>query len=193
MRGERVDGRFSIDSERKSIISGTTKDLVRTVGNQLEWWFFDHENTVVDEIYDVGYNGTGGGRKWLGPMSIPVITANLDQGVTVQNDRGFYNTDVLMLTINMDVIDGGGLTDGAMGIFNGFKYMPTNPDAFLRDRIVYKNEVFKPVHIDPRGILTENYTLFGVECHQVNAEEMINDLQFQEYANYTAFGNRDQY
>lgn len=192
MRGERVEGRFSIDSERKSIISGTTKELVRTVGNQIEWWFFDHENTVVDEIYDVGSSNQGGGRKWLGPILIPVVTANLDQGVTVQNDRGFYNTDVLTITINMDVIDSGrnrtklGIKGNSSATVPQLAKIQTNPDHYLTDRIIFRNEVFTPIQIFPEGIITDQYTLITVRCAQVNPEELVNDSQFQEYANYVA-------
>jgi hypothetical protein len=191
MRGEQVSGRFSINHERESIIFGTAKDIVRTVGNVVDWWVYSATATLIDPIYDVGASGMLGGRRWTGPYKVPVINSDLNQGVTITTSQGFYNTDVLMLVINMDVIDGGGLTDGSSGVFDGFKHLPNNPDAFLRDRIVYKDQVFKPVRIDPRGIMTENYTLFGIECHQVNAEEMINDLQFQAYANYNPFGDRN--
>jgi hypothetical protein len=190
MRGERVDGRFSIDSERKSIISGTSKELVRLVGSQLEWWFFDHENTVVDGIYDVGYDGAGGGRKWSGPIIIPVVTANLDQGVTVQNDRGFYNTDVLTITINMDIIDSGrnktkmGIVGSNAATIPQLSKIQTNPDHYLTDRVVFRNEVFTPIQIFPEGIITDQYTLITIRCAQVNSEELVNDSQFQVYANY---------
>jgi hypothetical protein len=191
MRGERIEGRFSVDSERKSIISGTSKELVRTVGSNVEWWFFDDENTVVDAIYDVGSDSSVGGRRWIGPMPIPVVNANLDQGVTAQNDRGFYNTDVLTITINMDVIDSGrnrtkiGITGSNMATIPQLSKIQTNPDHYLTDRIVFRSQVFTPIQIFPEGIITDQYTLITVRCAQVNAEELVNDPQFQEYANYS--------
>lgn len=190
MRGERVDGRFSVDSERESIISGTSKDLVRMTGSHVDWWFFDQDNTVVDEIYDVGSSSSAGGRRWIGPITIPVVNADLDQGVTVQNDRGFYNTDVLTITINMDVIYSG--KNRTMGDVKGansmtipqLSKMETQPDNYLFDRIVFRNEVFTPIQIMPRGIVVNEYTLMSVRCYQVNPEELANDPQFQSYANY---------
>ena len=190
MRGERVDGRFSIDSERESIISGTSKDLVRMTGSHVEWWFFDKDNTVIDEIYDVGSSSSDGGRRWIGPVRVPVVNADMDQGATVQNDRGFYNTDVLTVTINMDIITSGKnrtMTDiqGAnSSTIPQLSKIETQPDSYLLDRIVFRNEVFAPVQIFPRGIITDQYTLMTIRCYQVNPEELVNDPQFETYASY---------
>jgi hypothetical protein len=189
MRGERVEGRFNVQHERGSIISGTSKEVVRTVGYDIEWWFYSSSTSVVDPIYDVGNNS--GGRRWDGPHAIPVVNAALFQGVTVQGDRGFYNTDVLRVTINMDVIDGSSLSGSDSQIIPELRYLPTNPDSYLRDRIIFRNQVFTPKQIFAKGIITDDYTLFSIDCNQVNAEEMINDPQFQQYANYSAFGARD--
>lgn len=192
MRGERVEGlRFPINHERGSIITGTTKEVVRTVGYELEWWLYDQANSEVDPIYDVGANT--GGRRWEGPYHIPVINATLTQGMTVPNDRGFYNVDVLSITINMDIIEGSRRSGGETIAIPELRYLPTNPDAYLRDRIVFKNQVFSPRQVLPKGIITNDYTLFGVECYQVMPEELVNDVQFAEYATYTPFGPREVY
>jgi hypothetical protein len=190
MRGERREGRFSIQHERESIISGTTREVVRTVGYEIEWWFYDQQATVVDDIYDVGSNL--GGRMWTGPHKIPVVNAALFQGVSVQGDRGFYNTDVLRITINTDIIDGSSLVGGSeSSVIPELRYLPTNPDAYLRDRIVFRNEVFTPKQIFPKGIIYDDYTLFTIDCNQVNPEEMVNDPQFQTYASYSPFAPRE--
>jgi hypothetical protein len=192
MRGERVEGsRFTINHERGSIIKGTTKEIVRTVGYDLEWWLYDPVATVVDPIYDVGANT--GGRRWVGPHHIPVINATLTQGSTLPSDRGFYNTDILNITINMDIAEGSSLSTSETLLIPELRALPTNPDAFLRDRVVFKNQVFSPRQVLPKGIITNDYTLFSVVCYQINSEELINDPQFAEYATYTPFGPRDKY
>jgi hypothetical protein len=193
MRGEQRQGRFDIPHERESIIKGTTKELVRTVGYIIEWWLYRDDLTIVDPIYDVGSDGAEGGRHWHGPHHIPVINATLTQGVTMENERGLYNTDVLNLLVNMDVIDGSALPGGVSLLIPELRYLPSNPDAYLRDRIVFKNEVFSPRRIVPKGIITDDYTLFGVECHQVNAEEMVNDPQFQQFSTYSPFDPKNKY
>ena len=192
MRGERREGRFSIDHERISIIRGTSEEVVRMVGYEIEWWFYDPDTSLVDPIYDVGDNATGG-RRWKGPHTIPTVNAVIFQGVTVQGERGFYNTDVLRITLNMDIIDGPTIPESEAPTIKELRYLPMNPDAYLRDRIVFRNQVFTPKQISGKGIITDDYTLFTVDCNQVNPEEMVNDPQFQEYANYSPFGPRDTY
>ena len=187
MRGENRQGRFSVPSEHASIISGTTTELVKTVGTTIEWWEFDSANTTVDPIYDVGGN-SGAGRMWKTPLIIPVVNAHLEQGVSIQTDRGLYNADQLTIIINVDVIENKLNFYGAN--YNNIPELSNveiNPDAYLRDRIVFRHEVFTPIRVLPEGIIQNNYTLLRVQCNQVNAEELVTDSQFQHFANYSAF------
>lgn len=190
MRGDQREGRFNVAYERGSNASGINVELVQTVGTFVDWWIFDSVNTVVDPIYDVGSSVIGGGRKWLTPFTIPVVNARLEQGATVQSDRGFYNTDILTVTINIDVVEnhlnfyGGNVTNR-----RELSTVEINPDAYLRDRIVFRNEVFSPTRVSPQGIIKNKYTLLQVSCEQVNAEELVNDSQFLSYANYSAFNS----
>ena len=187
MRGENRQGRFSVPSEHASIISGTTTELVKTVGTTIEWWEFDSANTTVDPIYDVGGN-SGAGRMWKTPLIIPVVNAHLEQGVSIQTDRGLYTADQLTIIINVDVIENKLNFYGAN--YNNIPELSNveiNPDAYLRDRIVFRHEVFTPIRVLPEGIIQNNYTLLRVQCNQVNAEELVNDSQFQHFANYSAF------
>lgn len=188
MRGENKEGRFDIRYERNSFVPGTTTELGRTVGNNVEWWFYDGANTVVDPIYDVGGSTNQGGRRWRGPVIIPTVRAQLIQGVTSQNDRGFYNVDTLTITINVDVAEkhlsllgANASTSPQLGIIE------LNPDDYLRDRVVYRSEVFTVNRVLPVGIIKEKFTLLSIECKQVNPEELDNDPQFQSYAQYSAF------
>lgn len=188
MRGDQREGRFNIAYERGSSISGTSVELVQTVGTFVDWWIFDAVNTEVDPIYDVGSSVIGGGRKWMTPFTIPVVNARLEQGATVQSDRGFYNTDTLTVTINADVIE------NHLNFFGGnatnrreLHTVEINPDAYLRDRIVFRNQVFSPTQVSPHGIIKDKYSLLQIICEQVNAEELVNDSQFQHYAGYSAF------
>ena len=188
MRGDQKEGRFNVNYERGSFVSGTTTELVQTVGQFVDWWIFDAPNTDVDPIYDVGSSIVGGGRKWMRPFTIPVINAHLEQGATVQSDRGFYNTDILTITVNVDVIENhlnfyGGKAANARQIST----IETNPDAYLRDRIVFRGEVFSPTQVSPHGIIKGKYTTLQISCEQVNAEELVNDSQFQSFAGYNPF------
>ena len=187
MRGENRQGRFNIPHERDSIISGTTKEMVNTVGNVIEWWFYDELNTLVDPIYDTGDN-TNGGRLWIGPTLVPVINTSIMQGVTAQNDRGFYNTDILKITINIDMVEDHRRHYGkSADTYPNLTQMEINPDVYLRDRVIFRNEVWTPTQVSPLGLITDRYTVMSITCNQVNAEELVNDTQFQQYANYSYF------
>ena len=187
MRGENRQGRFNIPHERDSIISGTTKEMVNTVGNVIEWWFYDELNTLVDPIYDTGDN-TNGGRLWIGPTLVPVINTSIMQGVTAQNDRGFYNTDILKITINIDMVEDHRRHYGkSADTYPNLTQMEINPDVYLRDRVIFRNEVWTPTQVSPLGLITDRYTVMSITCNQVNSEELVNDTQFQKYANYNYF------
>lgn len=188
MRGDQKEGRFNIAYERGSFVSGTTTELVQTVGQFVDWWIFDAPNSQVDPIYDVGSSIVGGGRKWLSPFKVPIINGDLQQGATVQSDRGFYNTDILTITVNIDVVENHlNFYGGNAANFRQLKTIETNPDAYLRDRVVYRGEVFSPTGVQPVGIIKDKYTLLLITCEQVNSEELVNDSQFQTYANYNPF------
>ena len=189
MRGNIREGRFNVEYERDSFINGTTAELVNTVGNTVQWWIYDQVNTVVDPIYDVGSSDpVTGGRIWMSPLIVPVISASLTQGSTAQNDRGFYNTDILHITLNVDIIEEPVSLRGAnAATIPQLKNLEINPDEYLRDRIVFRDEVFTPTRVFPRGIIKNNYTVLVIECNQVNPEELVNDKQFVHYADYTAF------
>jgi hypothetical protein len=187
MRGENKQGRFDIQFERSSFVSGTTTELVKTVGTTVAWWLFDQVNSVIDPIYDTGAS-TGTGRMWKTPLTIPVVNAHVERGVTTQSDRGFYNTNQLTITLNVDIVEYNLNFYGAnANNVPELSLIEKNPIEYMRDRIVFRDEVFTPIRVSPQGIIGDKYTLLQVTCNQVNAEEMVNDSQFQHYANYSAF------
>ena len=161
-------GRFLIPYERDSILSGIDVEITKHVGQTVEWWEYDPEATAVDDVYDVG--SVDGGRRWKDPFTMICINVNLYHGVTVQDARGFYNTDVLRISLNVKDIE------------SLMPHMITSTDDRLKDRVVFRGEVFRPNRITPKGQLTDDYTIFTIECVQINPEELINDPQFSDYA-----------
>lgn len=168
MKAYTPGGRFDMEFETKDIISGINADLQRPVGTNALWYVYDPVNTVLDSVYDVG--DIDGGRRWTGPFSIPVIRAVITQGKVNQNQRGYYNMDMLHLTLNAEDIEK--IHPGVI----------ENPDLQNRGRIIWKNQVYRPVGVQERGIIAERYTLIVVDMIQVMPEEMYNDPQFQQYA-----------
>lgn len=179
MRAYTPGGRFDTDFETNYILEGMNSDLQRPVGTTAQWYVYDPANTVIDDVYDVG--DIQGGRMWRGPYEIPVIRAVITQGRVDQNQRGYYSPDTLHLTLHAEDIE---------------KVQPgvvANPDLQNRGRIVWKNQVYRPIKVQERGILSERYTLLLVDLVQVMPEEMVNDPQFQQYAGefaspYTGYG-----
>lgn len=182
MRGQRVLGRFDIDYEALSIYEGINDDLRAPVGNVVDWWVWDQEHLednydeVVDDIYDTskaslpGAGGSMQGRKWQEPFRMPVVMAQVIRGSNVMNERGFYTTDTLRLVINVKDIE------------SLIPEMLPIPEQHIKDRIVYKGQVFTPTRLLPRGHFADRYAVVTVDCNEVNPEELVNDAQFQQYA-----------
>jgi hypothetical protein len=129
--------------------------------------------SVIDPIYDVGQDisGSVGGKRWNGPFELPVVRAVIQQGQVRTSQGGYYNADMLHLTLNIEDVE-----KIAPGVI-------TNHDYQNKGRIIWKNQVYRPYGVQERGIIAERFTLLVVECQQIMPEEMVNDPQFQAYAN----------
>jgi hypothetical protein len=175
MRSYTPGGRFDADFETDELLIGVDTDLKNPVGTSALWYIYDPVNTVLDPIYDVGQDITGGvgGKAWTGPFTIPVVRAVIDQGEARTSAAGFYNADTLHLTFNIEDVQ---------------KYAPNiiiRPDINNRDRIVWRGQVYRPFSIQERGIIAERFTILSVDCIQVMPEEMVNDAQFFTSASST--------
>jgi hypothetical protein len=176
VRGNKVQGRFKIDFETMSMDEGIVDELRDPVGTQVDWWVWDanyiEENPelVFDPIYDTSNEETGKGRRWTEPFKMPVIMAQQIRGTNVENQRGFYTTDTLRLVLAIDDVN------------RLLPEMVDNPNTHIRDRIVFHSEVFVPTRVLPRGFYKERYSVITIDCNQVNPEQLVNDSQFQQYA-----------
>ncbi len=184
MRGNKVQGRFKIDFESKSMDEGMVDDLRDPVGTTVSWWVWDqayldaNPNLVVDDIYDVSSTTPGEGRRWKSPFELPVIMAQQIRSSNVMNERGFYVTDTLRLVVSVSDVN----------IL--IPDMITNPTTHIKDRIAFQEKIFVPTRVMPRGRYKERYSVVTIDCNQVNAEELVNDPQFQSYASPSVgFGN----
>ena len=161
--------------EQMSISDGIDSELRAPVGQHVLWVEFDSDATEVDSIYDVAdYRTTG--RQWkFPPVRIPAFTCAIRQGPTVHNDRGFYNADTLHLGVAMNVIE------------RLYPSLAWEPDAHIKDRVLYRGNIFVPVRFGLQGLLRDTYTVFTVDANQVNPEEHVNDPQLTEWATATLY------
>lgn len=164
MRGKDTTGRFTADYEVDSIHAGIQYDLQNPVGQWVKWYVFAPDATKVDPVYDVGdYDG---GRAWQEPHTIPVVEATISQGPQYQNERGFYTLDRMSLVLN------------AAEAYKALPEMSFEPDSHLRDRVLYRNKLFTPVSVYPKGHIQNQIVTIRVDCVEVKPEEVVNDPQF---------------
>lgn len=175
MRSYNVGGRFDSDFESDQISDGITTDLTNVVGTSVQWWKFDSVNSTVDPIYDVEPIGVG--RIWIGPTTLAVISATINEGTTLQSERGFYNVDTLRLTCNIDDVYA-----IAPELFNDRAQVSTTIDLVDKYRIVFKGEVYRPIKTQPMGLVANRHTLINIDLTQLSPEELVNDVQFLGYA-----------
>jgi hypothetical protein len=164
---------------------GIAEDLGGTVGMDVSWFrwqdYYLDENyeDIVDDIYDVSSSIPTKGRRWMLPFDFPVVMAQLIRSTNVMNERGFYTSDTLRLVINVGEVQ---------------RLIPTlltDPNNHIKDRIVYRDQVFIPARVLPRGAFGSRYSVVTVDCNQVNSEELVNDPQFQRYASRSIIDPRN--
>ncbi|CAB4123819.1 hypothetical protein UFOVP45_33 [uncultured Caudovirales phage] len=170
------NSRFDMDYEAKSMYEGIAEDLGGTVGQEVDWFRWqeyylqDNYTDIVDDIYDVSSSTPGKGRRWMLPFNMPTVMAQLIRSTNIMNERGFYVTDTLRLVINVGDVQ---------------RLLPSllaDPSSHIKDRILYRGELFTPARVLPRGSFGWKYAVITVDCNQLNSEELVNDPQFQRYA-----------
>lgn len=175
MRGTKVQGRFKIDFETQSMDEGIVDELRDPVGTEVDWWVWndrdlaDNYDNWVDNTYDVSNSGSNKGRRWKTPFKLPVIMAQQMRGQNIMNERGFYTTDTMRLVVSVADIN------------RLLPAMINNPSQHIKDRIVFQGYVFTPMRVNPRGRYKDRYSVVTIDCNMVNAEELVNDPQFQSF------------
>ena len=176
MRGNRVESRFKVDFENRSIEEGMVDELRTPVGAEVDWHVWDetyfqaNKSTIIDPIYDVSTEIEGEGSVWKDPIKLPVIMLQMLRGTNVPNERGFYVVDTVRLVV-------------AVADLN--RLIPdlvANPNPHIKDRIVANGEVFFPTRVLPRGRYKDYYSVVTLDCNLCNPEELVNFKQFLDYS-----------
>lgn len=170
------NSRFGMDYEAKSMYEGMAEELGGTVGQEVDWFRWqeyyleDNYTDIVDDVYDVSSSTPGKGKRWMLPFKMPTVMAQFVRGTNIMNERGFYVTDTLRLVLNVGDVQRLDPT------------IITAPNGHIKDRILYRGQVFVPTRVLPRGSFGYRWAVITVDCNQVNPEELVNDPQFQRYA-----------
>jgi hypothetical protein len=107
----------------------------------------------------------------MAPFKMPVIAAQMVRGGNQMNERGFYTTDTLRLVVNA-----GDMKTRIPEILRN------EPNQSIKDRILYRGQVFTPTRVNPRGAFGFRWAVVTIDCNEVNSEELVNDEQFKKYA-----------
>ena len=175
MRAYTPGGRFSTDFELNEIADGITADSTNPKGTTGQWWAYNAAASVKDPIYDV--EPLGAGRVWTGPATLNIISAKITQGTSAVNDRGFYNADSLHITLNID-----DLRLASPTLFNARGEVKTSLDIANKYRLVWQNQVYRPVRTQQHGQIAERHTIISLDLIQLMPDELVNDSQFLAYA-----------
>jgi len=175
MRAHTPGGRFDADFESDRISEGITEDLTNPAGNTAAWWKFNAAISVKHPVYDV--EPLGAGRVWSGPQTLKVIRTTITQGTNPMTAQGFYNTDVLHMTLNID-----DLFDVSPELFYSRSLIRPELDSANKYRVIWKGQVYRPIKTQSAGLVAERHTLVVLDLIQVAPDEMVNDAQFLSYA-----------
>jgi hypothetical protein len=175
MRAYTPGGRFTTDFELNAIADGITADSTNPVGTTAQWWAYNAAASVRDPVYDV--EPIGSGRVWTGPATLKVIKAIINQGSSAVNERGFYNTDSLRLVLNVD-----DLRAASPSLFDDRGVVKSTLDLANKYRVVWKNQVYRPIKTQQQGQVAERHTIISVDLLQLMPDELVNDAQFLAYA-----------
>lgn len=135
-------------------------------GTTVDWYFY--LGAVVDPTYDEG------GRRWRGPVPMPVVSAVPAQGANVPSDSGRFVTDTIELRMSYRQITGRGIGPDISSDF----------ENHYADRFVFRGHVYSVTairidgHFDPQA----RDVMVRIDAGQLRPDELVNDVDFAEYA-----------
>lgn len=161
-------GRFSVDWETSEIYKGL-RDWQRWTGDSVYYYRFAYDQSSVDPVY--GEADSANGRVYFGPNLIPALHVIHFEGDNDNTLEGFYYNDRAHVTLSFDQLKRTGLDR-----------MDLNTQNYLKDRFVYDTKVFRVTSVQILGQIQQKDIIVAIDATQVKPDEMVNDLQFAQYA-----------
>jgi len=160
-------GAFNAGSETERIFAGMEgwRDVY---GDWIFYYRFNPLLSVIDDVYD---EAAGVGRVYNGPIRVPAIHVVHIQGANEYGDMGFYYNDELTATVSFDQLSAVGLT-----------YADVTAGQYLKDRILYNDQVYRIVQISSRGKIQERSVIVEITCSQLQPDELVDDGQFKQWS-----------
>lgn len=161
---------FDPKFEQESIDRGIAQQQGET-GVWVDWWFWDPKDSRISNVYDEDIPGAS--RHWRGPHPMPVLQASRTMGTMEDSGEGAYQVDMVSLVLGYHQALQRGLS-------------PVDFTAkHLKDRFVFEGKVWNPSSIVARNLLGGNdrrRSTVMVVATEVKPDELVNDDQFQRYA-----------
>lgn len=160
-------GAFNPDSETERIFAGMAgwRDVN---GDWIFYYRFNPNASVIDDVYD---EAAGAGKVYDGPIRVPAIHVVHVQGSNEYGDMGFYYNDELTATISFDQLSAVGLT-----------YADVTAGQYLKDRLLYNDQIYRIVQISSRGKIQERSVIVEITATQMKPDELVDDLQFKQWS-----------
>lgn len=178
----RPRGRFFSTRDEMQRMDRAMEIQQQVFGDEVEWYFHLPrveegwvDGSVSDDIYDEGLVTSGdGGKRYDGPLRIPVLGINVAQGQEVNDDQGFATYDHVKFTASYEQLRRAGLDRDLIG----------NREEHLHDRFVWRDRVFDVESIQTSGHFEHSgrdMTVL-VTANQVRSDELYDSPIFAKYA-----------
>lgn len=138
------------------------------MGQWAHWFRFNAPATTSHPTYD-----TGPERVWYNPITVPVLLGEYLRARRNADDDGLYLVDRLHIVLSYDAFFHSTMPDPD----------PTGQDH-LNDRVGYDGHLFRLEAFVPAGRLASYFLTISVDCTEVAAEDLAEDLPNPLFANY---------
>jgi hypothetical protein len=164
-------GRFNVDFETAEIYSGL-RDWQRWTGDHVNYYRFYYDESTRDPVYGEASGPLG--RIYFGPNIVPALHVIHVEGDNQDTVQGFNYNDSAHVTLSFDQVH-------RMGI--GDLDIATETQDYLRDRFEYRGKIYRVTNIQILGQIQRKPIVITIDGSQIRPNEMVNDLQFSQYAN----------
>jgi hypothetical protein len=161
-------GRATADFETSRLYSGM-EGWQKSFGDTVAYYRFDFARTAWDDLYD---EVTGAGRVYQSPIQLNCQHVTLFPGPQEWDNAGAYKSAALRAIVSYEVYTQSGMV---------------TPDIHMQrydfDRLVYKDHVYRITQVNDEGQLQERPTVVSIDALQLRNDELVEDVQFADYAN----------
>lgn len=159
-------GRFSPAYEAREF-GGAMLGHFQNWGDWCEYYRYQDDRSAEHDVYD---EPTATGRWFRGPLRLPVMSMVREEGMPYNRDAGLYWTDTAFMTIPWAGLVRAGLWT-----------MDVDHAAYVKDRVVYDDRVFRVSRIQIHGQIRRRDMTGVITANQMKPAELRTDAQFERW------------